>query len=66
MVVHTLGNDGTIDTVAVCNGCGKESRYTFQPTRDSEHKTYDNFAAWVLKDAADEHECDDDGREHDD
>lgn len=57
-----VGDDGTLDTVIVCNRCGEEMRYNYDG--DSELETYDDFVDfvdWALEDAADSHTCDEDG-----
>lgn len=58
MMPHTLGDDGTLDTVAVCTECGEEIRYTYNPVGTGEDD-YQEFVKWVLQDAADSHTCDD-------
>ena len=30
-MTHQLGDDGTLDTVVVCEACGVESRYNYDP-----------------------------------
>ena len=49
-----LGDDGTLDTVCVCERCGHEERYNFDPVEDS---PYEDFTAWALDDAEARHEC---------
>jgi len=53
-----LGDDGTLDTVLVCEDCGAERRYTFMP--DSDEDTYADFVAWAFEDAEEEHICGED------
>ena len=58
MMLHVLGDDGTLDTVVVCTGCGRESRYTFDCDLNGPHiGCYEIFTEWAPKDAAEEHEC---------
>jgi hypothetical protein len=59
-----LGDDGTLDTVIVCNGCGAELRFNYNyDTCDTEDDTrtddqrYDDFVMWCIDDAAETHEC---------
>lgn len=48
----SLGDDGTLDTVIVCNRCGQELRFNFDGDGG-----YDAFVAWCFETAADEHDC---------
>ena len=64
MSTFRLGDDGTTDTVIVCNECGEEFRFNYDPqlpdTSDSEDDSEDDYNAWIdecLDDAADEHDC---------
>ena len=57
-----LGDDGTMDTVVVCEECGEEVRGTYMPDGDptdtrTDEQAYDDFVAWLLKDAEADHEC---------
>jgi hypothetical protein len=54
-----LGDDGTLDTVIICNSCGEELRYTFDPdaSEPDGEQAYDDFVTWALEDAADQHDC---------
>ena len=53
-----LGDDGTMDTVLVCDGCGEEMRYNFNHEDDcDEAGCYDQFVDWALEDAQENHEC---------
>jgi len=59
-----LSDDGTLDTVLVCTECRAHFRYNFashmegadeaEPANDD---AYDQFVAWAIADAAEEHEC---------
>jgi hypothetical protein len=68
----SLGDDGTMDTVIVCDGCGEEIRYTYDagpddddpPMSDEDRYTAwisdDRYTAWIAEckvDAADDHQC---------
>lgn len=56
-----LGDDGTMDTVIVCDDCGAELRFNFDgenidPEDDGE--AYDAFVQWALEEADEAHdEC---------
>lgn len=64
-----LGDDGTMDTVVVCADCGEELRYNFDGHEEGcdgdkgggceeyGQGCYSRFCDWALKDAAEEHEC---------
>lgn len=59
-----LIDDGTLDTVLRCTECDEEFRYNFDPILEMEEEdnpddAYDAFIDWAIKDATDEHECDD-------
>ena len=57
----SLGDDGTLDTVIVCDHCGAELRYTYD--RDGaleaclEAESYDDFVKWAIGDAPETHLC---------
>lgn len=63
----SIGDDGTLDTVVVCDSCGEELRYNFSehhpdcveeaPDAIRECECYAEFREYVLEDAASEHEC---------
>ena len=62
MTTHELTDDGTLDTVLRCTGCGAESRYTYQP--QPEHvgpvaglTAYNEFVQWALADVDEHHGC---------
>lgn len=56
MAKFSLGDDGTMDTVVVCDECGRELRYTY----DGEHgESYEDFVDRALKDAEENHDCED-------
>ena len=48
-----LIDDGTLDTVVSVEGT--EYRYMWDPSADEE-MTYDDFVAWAMKDAVEQHE----------
>jgi len=50
-----LDDDGTLDTVVRCDACNEEFRYTYEGGPDEQ--AYDDFVAWALDDAAQEHEA---------
>ena len=58
-----LSDDGTMDTVLMCEDCGEEMRYNYDPNDDgpdfngSPETGYDAFVAWAIEDAESEHEC---------
>jgi len=53
-----LSDDGTLDTVVVCEACGDEVRYTYQPDGDEDEVDgYLDFVEWCLKDADEDHQC---------
>lgn len=57
-----LGDDGTLDTVIVCEDCGAELRYNYNPSEEQDEDTtdeeaYEDFIDWALDDAENEHEC---------
>ena len=60
----TLGDDGTMDTVTVCNECGQEERFNFDgehedctPIANGDCDCYGKFVDWALQEAYDTHEC---------
>ena len=55
-----LGDDGTLDTVVVCEDCGQAERYNYQGEDESAFEgpgAYQDFIAWALRDAETEHDC---------
>lgn len=56
-----LGDDGTLDTVIVCDACGEEARYNFDSDGMEEdgdsQAAYDDFVDWAISDFNDSHEC---------
>lgn len=68
-----LGDDGTMDTVLVCENCGKEVRFNYDGMQEETEETTDadreeDYAAFIIgceHDADSEHECweDDDENE---
>jgi len=57
----SLGDDGTLDTVIVCDACGEEIRFNFQYDgaleAALETETYDEFVTWAKEDATETHVC---------
>lgn len=49
-----LGDDGSLDTVLVCDKCGVEDRYTFA---ESGFDDYEAFLEWAYENSAEEHIC---------
>jgi hypothetical protein len=55
-----LGDDGTLDTVIVCDTCGTEHRFTFDPVDDDERSNgpdpgaYDAFVAECIEQVDDD------------
>ena len=49
-----LTDDGTLDTVVACVECGEHLRYTWD---GCDGLTYEDFVAYALLDAEDEHDC---------
>lgn len=71
-----LSDDGTMDTVIVCEHCGEEARYTYDPPqrdgiedqRDADERGVDErlYMAWVydcIEDFDESHECPEWGEE---
>ncbi len=60
-MIFTLIDDGTLDTVLECSGCGREERFTFAGFNDGMGAdapyTYDEFVSWAQEQAASDHEC---------
>ncbi len=62
---HLLGDDGTMDTVVVCEECGEESRYNYADEEDPlnveptthDDQAYAEFVQWAIQDADALHEC---------
>lgn len=57
-----FGDDGTFDTVLVCNDCGAEARYNYDPADATESlqaadQAYDAWINWAIEDFDSEHEC---------
>ena len=56
-----LSDDGTMDTVLVCDNCGEEFRYNFQNAdideSDDPEADYDAFVEESIADASSEHDC---------
>jgi len=61
-----LVDDGTLDTVLRCRGCGQESRYSedrIDPDCEQQNGggsicyCYNRFVAWAKVDAEEQHEC---------
>ena len=54
----SLGDDGTLDTVIVCDACGEELRYNMDAEFGSESDDrYEEFVDWATEDARDTHVC---------
>lgn len=51
-----LSDDGTMDTVVVCDECGQEYRGTYDGDGDPE-TGYDDFVDYLINEVADEHIC---------
>jgi hypothetical protein len=58
-MIHLI-DDGTLDTVFHCTGCGETFRFTFDPAFDEPdgEEAYDAFVAECLATIKDEHACD--------
>ncbi|KKM65240.1 hypothetical protein LCGC14_1493260 [marine sediment metagenome] len=63
-LTFSLGDDGTMDTIIVCNDCKNKERYNFDEDHsDCNHiangdcDCYDRFVDWALEDAYNNHEC---------
>ena len=55
-----LGDDGSLDTVLVCDECGAEMRYNYDDTDHSGNPdAYEEFVDWAIADASDQHSCQD-------
>jgi hypothetical protein len=54
-----LSDDGTLDTVLCCSDCGEEMRYNCDwfVDEDESENGYDEFIAWAIEDAANDHVC---------
>lgn len=56
-----LEDDGTLDTVVACDGCGELFRYNWdggdEGDERDEEAAYQRFVEWALSDAATEHVC---------
>lgn len=58
-----LGDDGTFDTVLVCEDCGAELRYNYDGgdiDAETSAPSYDAFVERAIEDANDSHICGDD------
>ena len=59
-----LGDDGTLDTVIVCDACGAEMRFNYDPvggaTSGQDADNYREFVRWAKNDAAETHVCGED------
>ncbi len=57
-----LSDDGTLDTVLVCDECNEHFRYTYDAESFAEisddEEAHDAFVEWALEDAASDHDCD--------
>lgn len=49
----TVVDDGTLDTVLMCQECGQEVRYTYAEPPEAWYEWED----WCLDDAKETHEC---------
>lgn len=58
-----LRDDGTLDTVLVCRGCGTEARYNYG--QDEGDRTLDEFVEWAREDFAADHDCTTEEQNHD-
>ena len=63
MSTFTLGDDGTLDTVIVCDQCGEKFRFNYSNDDPdnidmTDEESYDAFVEQCLEDAADVHNCD--------
>lgn len=53
-----LGDDGTLDTIVVCEDCGTELRYSYALSEQcDDNESYDDFIKWAIADAEEEHSC---------
>lgn len=56
-----LSDDGTLDTVVVCEECGEEVRFNYADSgfdaQGAMIYTLMDFIKWCLKDAEEDHEC---------
>lgn len=62
-----LGDDGTMDTVLVCEECGEEMRYNYDGGECDHHEDckseacardlYEAFVDWAIEDATEDHIC---------
>lgn len=50
----SLVDDGTLDTVIVCDNCGKETRFTYDNNSRDE---YGDFIEWCIEELKNDHEC---------
>lgn len=51
-------DDGTLDTVVKCMGCGEEYRFNYDAHWEG---TYEQFVEWVMLVAKEEHDCPENG-----
>ena len=56
MATFSLGDDGTLDTVIVCDDCGQEMRYNFDgghddctPIANGDCDCYGQFVDWAIE-----------------
>ncbi len=58
-----LGDDGTMDTVLVCDQCSEEMRYNYDASSyediEDDEEAYEAFIEWALEDAEGNHDCED-------
>ena len=62
-MAFSLGDDGTMDTVLICDECGKSDRYGFDGCEQQKHEAhpedcvcYAQFVTWAKHDAQAYHE----------
>ena len=55
----TVDDDGTMDTVLVCDKCGQEYRFTYEPGPDNPggSEDYKAFVNASIEEVEAEHEC---------
>lgn len=60
-MTFSLGDDGTLDTVLVCDDCGREMRHNFDGSIELSPEAIEaEYQAWItdiLAEAEAEHEC---------
>jgi transcription elongation factor Elf1 len=62
----TLVDDGSLDTVLVCDECGAALRFTYAAWDDDDaalddDAAYESFVDWCFEEAVNEHECHEEG-----